>query len=108
MNKKERIYNYDFLRAVATISIITIHASDIIVSNLDKFNLQWWYGTIVQIISRIGLPIFFVLSGSLILKSKEERIGKFYIKRAIKIIIPLIVYSFIYLFINTKLIFLIL
>jgi surface polysaccharide O-acyltransferase-like enzyme len=51
-------------------------------------------------ISRIGVPIFFLISGYLLL-SKEEDIVTFFKKRAAKILIPFFVWSSIYDMVNT-------
>jgi surface polysaccharide O-acyltransferase-like enzyme len=97
MNKSSRIYSFDFLRAISTIGIIAIHVSDGVFYGTSDFSFQWWYGIIIQGVVRIALPIFFMLSGALILNGKDEDIISFYKKRIIRVIVPLFIYSFIYL-----------
>ena len=77
VKKMESIY--DYIRVISCIFVIGIHASD-------------------GVIYRIGLPMFTFLSGVLILNSKDEKIGEFYFKRFIKVIIPLYLYSMFYVF----------
>ncbi|WP_097033683.1 acyltransferase [Clostridium tertium] len=97
MNKSSRIYSFDVLRAISTIAIIAIHVSDGVFLGTGDFSFQWWYGIIIQGVVRIALPIFFMLSGALILNGKDEDIISFYKKRVIRVIVPLFVYSAIYL-----------
>lgn len=99
MNKFSRIYSFDFLRAISTIAIITIHVSDGVFWGTSDFSFQWWYGIIIQGIVRIALPIFFMLSGALILNGKDEDILSFYKKKVIRVVVPLFVYSYIYIII---------
>lgn len=94
-----RKYHYDYIRALAMICIIAIHSTDLLLLDAKTYNTQWWFGTLIQLVVRIGLPIFFMISGALILNSNNDNIIEFYKKRFFKIVIPLIVYSFIYLFV---------
>lgn len=95
----QRIYNYDLIRIISCICIILIHTTSFF-DNYSKNSIVWWIGNIIQNFVRTGLPIFVVLSGALMLNSKEESIGIFYKKRIIKIIIPFFIYNFIYFIFN--------
>lgn len=94
-----RKYHYDYIRSFAMICIIAIHSTDLLLFNIKNYNTQWWFGTLLQLLVRGGLPIFFMISGALMLNSNNDNIIGFYKKRFFKILIPLIVYSFIYLFV---------
>jgi surface polysaccharide O-acyltransferase-like enzyme len=54
-----------------------------------------WAQTIYFTISRIGVPLFFLISGYLLL-GKQEDIRTFFKKRAVRIAIPFLVWSIIY------------
>lgn len=97
---KKYLYHYDCLRTLACILIVGIHVTDGIVITEEIFNYQWWFKIISQTIFRVGLPVFFILSGALILNNKEEKLSSFYKKRFIKIGVPLLLFSLFYLFIN--------
>lgn len=84
MSSKKREIIYDFIRVLSCIFVIGIHSTNNLIFNS---------------IFRIGLPMFIFLSGVLLLNAKEEPTSKFYLKRFLKIVIPLYIYSFIYLFI---------
>ena len=67
---------YDFIRVTACLCVIGIHCAGFLV-NATIGNSIWWAGTIIQAIVRIGLPMFTLLSGVLILNSNEEKVSKF-------------------------------
>ena len=86
--KKERIFYYDFLRAFAIIAVI--------ICNVDHF-----FGPLVgttQIVAqmtfhdigRIGVPIFLMISGALILNRPYPDLTEFLKKRFTRIIYPFI------------------
>lgn len=95
----KRKYHYDYIRALGVLCIIGIHSTDLLLQNVQNHSAQWWFGTLIQLVVRIGLPIFFMISGALILNSSNDNIGEFYKKRFLRILIPLFIYSFIYLFV---------
>lgn len=54
-----------------------------------------WADQFYYTLSRNGVPLFFMMSGYLLL-SKEEDLGTFFKKRAVKILIPFLVWSILY------------
>lgn len=95
--KREPIY--DVIRVISCLCIIAIHCTDALIEE-KTYDYVWYIGNIIQSIVRIALPMFVLLSGALILNSKkEEPLGKFYLKRLLKVGLPLYIYSLIYLFV---------
>ncbi|GMQ60366.1 acyltransferase family protein [Vallitalea sediminicola] len=100
MNKqqvKDRILYLDILRVMAILAVIVIHvtAMDVIkVENIGRFD--WWVSNIFNSISRWGVPVFFMISGVLLLDDSKESTSEFLKKRVGKIGIPLIIWSIIY------------
>lgn len=86
--KKERIFYYDFLRAFAIIAVIICH--------VDHFfgSLTGTTQIIAQMtlhdIGRIGVPIFLMISGALLLNREYPDLGQFLKKRFARIIYPFI------------------
>ncbi len=78
----------DFVRVIATFFVLMAHIEGL---NDDPP----WASTIYLILSRIGVPIFFMMSGFLLL-SKEEPLLIFFKKRAIKVLIPFFAWSIFY------------
>lgn len=68
MNKNSihRVYYLDILRVLACIAVIMIHASgDYVLDNFGSSNFM--IGNVLDSLSRIGVPIFVMISGSLLL-----------------------------------------
>ena len=85
--KKERIFYYDFLRAFAIIAVLICHV-DFFFGSLDtpiKIISQMTFHDI----GRIGVPIFLMISGALLLNRKYE-LGDFLKRRFARIIYPFI------------------
>jgi len=59
----------------------------------------FWAQTAYYTVTRIAVPLFFMLSGMLLL-SKEESVGVFFRKRALKVLFPFIVWSLLYYYWN--------
>ena len=97
-NKRE--YIYDFLRVISIIGIISIHCIAWLMKPNELYNTLWWQRNIFEAIVRPSLIIFVLVSGALILNKPEEKISTFYYKRFTKIVIPFLIYSFIYVWIN--------
>ena len=85
--KKERIFYYDLLRAFAIIAVIICHV-DFFFGSLDtpiKIIGQMTFHDI----GRIGVPIFLMISGALLL-NREYELGDFLKRRFARIIYPFI------------------
>lgn len=86
-----------FTRFLSILFVICIHVTSPVVSkfgNIDQSH--WWYGNLYNSVSRVGVPLFFMLSGFLLL-GKNEPIYTFFSKRFSKVFIPLVVWSLIYI-----------
>ncbi|WP_026510186.1 acyltransferase [Butyrivibrio sp. LC3010] len=79
---------FDYIRVISCIGIISLHATG------ERVDPE---GIVLQILSRISLPMFVVLSGALALSSKkEEGYIQYYLQRCIKILIPYFIYNALY------------
>lgn len=68
-SKLQRIYYFDVLRAIACLAVIMIHSSaKFVITDLGSFD--FWVGNIFDAFSRIGVPLFVMLSGALMLDSE--------------------------------------
>lgn len=91
MNK--RIFYYDELRCIAILLVILAHVSRIYV----PFNYSNLYNSIpgfVNVIGFMGVPLFFMLSGALLLNKEYHSLSSFYKKRFSRIIPPFIFWMF--------------
>lgn len=74
MNKasvKQRIEYFDYLRILATLSVIMIHVCTPYWFSTDVFSSDWLYLNLYESISRWSVPIFFMISGTLFLSSTQ-------------------------------------
>ena len=79
---------YDFIRVISCFCVIVIHAS---------IETQGVTGAVFQVVSRTALPMFFLLSGALILgDERKESMGRFYWKRFVSILVPFLLYGIVY------------
>ena len=87
----------DLIRVVAIYLIIMIHVSGQLTDTWQKTpNDQWLIADVYGGIARVAVPLFFMISGYLLLP-RSESLSDFYSKRIPKILIPLLVWSLIYL-----------
>lgn len=98
LKKSEHYHWVDVLRFVSVLLVITIHASSSLVYKWGEVRFRdFMVGNIYDSFARVSVPVFFMLSGYLLL-NKQESIMDFYKKRAKKVLIPFIAWSLIYLF----------
>lgn len=86
--KKERIFYYDFLRAFAIIAVIICHVDHFFgpLTGTTQIIAQMTFHDI----GRIGVPIFLMISGALLLNREYPDLGQFLKKRFARIIYPFI------------------
>ena len=93
--KKNRIYYFEILRAIACLSVIMVHASaQYAIKDIGSIN--FWTGNIIDGLVRFGVPVFVMISGALMLDKDYEFSKKKLNKHIVKIIIFFISWSVIY------------
>lgn len=97
MEKRADVLWVDFIRVVATFCVVSLHSA---YPPLYRYNAipasSWWTSNIYDSIVRMGVPLFFMLSGFLLL-DKTETMVEFFKKRMKKVVVPLIAWSLIYI-----------
>ncbi|KRN99855.1 acyltransferase [Companilactobacillus kimchiensis] len=95
MNKSSRIFYLDFIRVIAILLVIFIHVSAID-TTLNIGSGQWQITKILNYLAHISVPIFFMISGSLLLNSKKTTSLSYTWKQRIpRVAIPFILWSII-------------
>ena len=95
--KQEHYSWIDALRFISVLLVIIIHVSTPLVNNWRDASFEdFMTGNIYDSLSRVSVPLFFMVSGYLLL-SKQESILDFYRKRVKKILIPFLAWSILYL-----------
>ncbi len=91
------IHWVDLIRVLAIFLVVVIHTSGQLTNAWGKIpESEWIIGDIYGGIARVGVPLFFMLSGYLLLP-RSESLGSFYRKRVLKIVIPFVAWSIIYI-----------
>jgi len=73
-NRSNRILYFDFLKIISALAVILIHVcgeSDVW-NNNDYANPQWNIICLFMTLSRFSVPVFFMISGSLLLNNPEK------------------------------------
>jgi len=96
--KNNDIVWVDFIRVVASFFVVLVHAAAPLLYRYNSISiLNWWTGNAYDSAARICVPLFFITTGYLLLE-KQETVKDYFTKRINKILIPLIVWSVLYIF----------
>lgn len=94
--KKTREYAFDILRVISMIMVIIIHIANVYCRSFGLISTKsYLISLIFNTICRVSVPIFFMISGSLLLDrsfNKEK-----YLKRVIKYVVLIVAWDIIYL-----------
>ncbi len=96
---KKRVKYLDGLRFVAILNVILIHVLGIFRHQyFSTSTLKYTLVTFFDCFTRIGVPLFFMLTGILMLtkKEKDENYFKFFKKRVLKFLLTYLLFSIIY------------
>lgn len=85
-----------YLRVIATISVVLIHASTGFLYHIDTKAFDWNYANWINAATRCSVPIFVMLSGTLLIP-KDENTWIFYKSRIPKLLYPFAFWTIIYL-----------
>jgi surface polysaccharide O-acyltransferase-like enzyme len=96
--RPERERYIDALRAVAVTLVILLHCVGNTLMNAGMLGGKtWWFCNLANAVSRTGVPLFFMISGHLLLGNpKSEDVLKFYKRRFSRLLLPFAVWSLIY------------
>ncbi len=98
MTKSNRIVYIDVLRVIACFSVIMIHSSaQYVVKDIGSFN--FWVSNIFNGLARIGVPLFIMISGALMLDKNYQFSTQKIINHIIRMIVFFVFWSVLYCFI---------
>lgn len=111
---KNREAHWDYMRILAAVLVILAHACSPMVTQLEETGGADWKRLVLVCGLSLGLIcnlLYVMLSGALLLRPSEasknsESVGAFYIRRASKVIIPLVAYYLLLLYLNDEVSFL--
>lgn len=93
----KRIKAYDYIRVLAVVFVIAAHVVQSDSSPADGSSSFMALRILAVLFLNCNL-LFVMLSGALLLNQKEEPVSVFYRKRVFKVVIPMAVYYFFYLY----------
>lgn len=99
---KQRIPYLDFLRCLAILFVIVLHCITPVITNPKFYSSGTWYlCLLINPLLRTGVPLFFMISGYLLLsRSSTENISEFYQHNIPKLLVPLAAWNVIYYWIE--------
>ena len=86
----------DLIRVVAVFQVVLVHLSYVIFFKEEPLSPNWVAANFYDSFSRMGVPLFFMVSGYLLL-GKIESVSDFFRKRFVKVGIPTLFWSVFYL-----------
>jgi surface polysaccharide O-acyltransferase-like enzyme len=93
----------DVARVVSIFAVVFVHVSASVVTERDFGTADWWYGNVYDSLTRWCVPVFVMISGALLLGSdKNDSVLAFYRKRTQRILVPLIIWSLVFIFWETE------
>lgn len=87
----------DIIKIIAILGVILLHVSAPYLTPFDASSREWWIGNIYDAFSRWCVPLFVMVSGSLLLPSAGGLpLGRFLRVRVSRVVIPFLTWSAIY------------
>lgn len=95
MNKvKDRIFYFDEIRALAILLVLLVHTSKWFAVNQTPNTLFWIFPTYLGGIGNLGVQLFIMISGALLLNRQYE-LKSFFKRRFSRILIPFLFWIFV-------------
>ncbi|WP_010491693.1 acyltransferase [Paenibacillus elgii] len=95
--KNNRIIYIDMLRIISILAVIILHITADLLTRTNDFNtISWWISNVLNSVARFAVPVFFMISGAMILRTEVTSYREFYKKRILPLAIPLVSWSLIY------------
>lgn len=96
--RRENFTYIDILRTAAAYSVIALHCVSTFISRGELFGTRtWWACSFINSTARMGVPMFFMISGFLLLRNPRTLdIKSFYSRRLRRLALPFLTWDIIY------------
>lgn len=97
--KKKPLIYIEVMRIVAIFFVIFNHTNEkgfFLFSTCPKGSIQFWLYMIISVFCKVSVPLFFAISGALMLHRKDEKLSDLFVKKILKMAVILLVFSAIY------------
>ncbi len=107
-NKKKKIEEIVIARAISILAVLMVHSTSVTVVTLLPDSSSFSFYNAVNTFFRFGTPTFILLSSLVLFYSyyhrplTKERIKRFYSNRLMYILVPYVLFSFIYIYVNSN------
>ena len=71
---EDRKTSLDIIRIIAVCAVIMVHTCDYFLNNYNPSTSEFVFGNIFDSLSRIGVPLFVMVSGALMLDEKKKKL----------------------------------
>lgn len=93
---KSRAVHFDLVRFIATFIVVQLHVATPWLWREADVNSGFWITCLIfDTFGRVGVPIFLMISGALLL-AKEESYPSFFKKRFVRVLLPLVFWTIVY------------
>ena len=97
MAESRQILWINLLRVVAMFGVVLLHVTAPLLYKYGKTPMSyWWTANIFDSAVRVCVPLFFMISGYFLL-DKSEKLSRFITKRIKKVVVPLVIWSIVYI-----------
>jgi surface polysaccharide O-acyltransferase-like enzyme len=94
----EQLIWADILKVISIYAVILIHSAAPLLLRYESEKASWWIGNVYDSIARWCIPLFVMMSGMFLIgKMYEQSLSDFFRKRIRRVIMPFIIWSFIYM-----------
>ena len=92
----ERIAYIDWLKIIAALMVVMIHTSGMLYTNNPEGSLSSLVGFWNYELVRPAVPLFFMISGALLLRPGYDANPRKMVRKAIKLLALMLIWSFVY------------
>lgn len=96
----ERIVYIDWLKIIAALMVVMIHTSGMLYMNNPEGSFSYLLGYWNQELVRPAVPLFFMISGALLLRPGYDANPRKMVRKAIKLLALMLIWSFVYAIVN--------
>lgn len=96
----ERIAYIDWLKIIAALMVVMIHTSGMLYMNNPEGSLSYLLGYWNQELVRPAVPLFFMISGALLLRPGYDANPRKMVRKALKLLALMLIWSFAYALVN--------
>ncbi|MBM7645062.1 surface polysaccharide O-acyltransferase-like enzyme [Scopulibacillus daqui] len=94
----QRVLYFDILRIVAICAVVLLHTSAGFLDDYNSSPFSYFIGDVYDSLTRWCVPVFVMVSGALLLNTnKQETLADFFKKRTTKVVIPFLIWTFVYI-----------